>query len=172
MKEGEIPILIWLSTLYLHCTCTLKGWKNLAENKEEKKDAALEWKKLLCTIWSNKRRTWNLQRKQSQAPFIATCCWYDGNSNSLAKENNLDYLWLFPLLSRKAFFFSRGSTSGSCSGVCGWRCAKRFVTVEPKFPKKPPLQNFKTQKPSNTFSVESCRTGRALLKSFLKQQST
>ena len=52
------------------------------------------------------------------------------------------------------------------------KMCKRFVTAEPKFPKKRPLQNFKTQKPSNTLSVESCRTGKALLKSFLKQQST
>lgn len=105
MKEGEIPVLFCLSTLYLHCTCTLKGWKNLAENKEEKKAAALKMQeKLLCITWSTKR-TCNLQRKQSQAPLIATCCWWDGNSNSLAKRNHLDYLWLLPLLSRKACFY-------------------------------------------------------------------
>lgn len=171
MKEGKIPVLIWLSTPYLHCTCTLKGWKNLAENKE-KKDAALKkWKKLLSTVWSNRRRICNLQRKQSQAPSIATCCGCDGNSNSGAKQNNLDCLWSFPLQSTETFILKRKHLWVLFWGLCLKMC-KHFVTVGHKFPRKPLLQNFKTEKTGNTFSAGSCRTGKALLKSFLKQQST
>lgn len=122
MKEGKIPVLIQLSTPYLHCTCTLKGWKNLAENKE-KKDAALKMKE--AAVWSN-RRICNLQRKQSQAPSIATCCACDGNSNSGAKQKNLNCLWLFPLQSREVFFLKRKHFWVS-SGVCAWRCVSIWL---------------------------------------------
>ena len=33
------------------------------------------------------------------------------------------------------FFFSRGSPSGSCSGVCGWRCASALLLRNPDSPR-------------------------------------
>lgn len=74
------------------------------------------------------------------------------------------------LYNQEKSFSSRGSTSGSCSEVWAWRCASTF-TVEHKFHRKPLLQNFKPEKPGNNFSAGSCRTGRVLLKSLLKQWS-
>lgn len=127
MKEGEIPVLTWLSTLYLPCTCTLKGWKKLAENKEEKKDAALEMKEAAVYHLVKQETDLPLAEETKPSSTHCYCCWYDGNSNSLAKENNLDYLWLFPLLSRKVFFSQEEAPLGSCSGVCGWRCASALL---------------------------------------------
>lgn len=137
----KIPVLIWLLTSYLHCICTLKGWKKLSEKKENK-DAALKMKEA-AIVWSN-RRICNLHRKQSQAPSIATCCVCDGNSSSGAKENNLDCLWLFPLQPRETLFLKRKHLWVLFWGLCLKMC-EHFVTVEHKFLRKPLLQNFKTK---------------------------
>lgn len=171
MKEGEIPTLIWLSTLYLHCPCTLKRVKKPGWKQRRKKGCSPRNEKLLYSIWANERRTCrgNKANLHSLLPAVdmmeIAIFWLN--------RTTLTTCGYFHYYQEKRFFIfpQEEAPLGRVLGLWLKMC-KRFVTVEPKFPKKPPLQNFKTQKPSNTFSVESCRMQRALLKPFLKQQST
>lgn len=115
MKEGKIPVLIWLSTPYLHCTCTLKGWKNLAENKE-KKDAALKMKEAAdcCLVKQEKDLEPAEETKPSSVHHYLLWVWW--NNNSGAKLNNLDCLCLFPLQSRETFFLQEEAPLGPVLG--------------------------------------------------------
>lgn len=169
MKEGKIPVLIWLLTSYLHCICTLKGWKKLAENKE-KKNAALKMKEAAVHCLVKQK---DLQPAQETKPSSIHhyLLWVWWKQQLWAKQKNFDCLCLFPLQSRKFFFLKRKHLWVLFWGLCLKMC-EHFDTVEHKFPRKPLLQNFRIEKPGNTFSTGSCRTGKALLKPFLKQQST
>lgn len=171
MKEGKIPVLIWLSTPYLHCTCTLKGWKNVAENKE-KKDAALKNERSCCLLSGQTGEGFATCRgnKAKLHPSLPAVGVMETATLGL-NRTTLTACGHF-LYNQQKLLSSRGSTSGSCSGVCAWRCASTLLLWDTNSPGKPLLQNFKTEKTGNTFSAGSCRTGKALHKSFLKQQST
>lgn len=76
-EGGKIPALIWLSTSYLHCTCTLKGWKDLAENKE-KKDAALKMKEaaVYCLVKQEKDLQPAEETKPSSIHYYLLWVWW------------------------------------------------------------------------------------------------
>lgn len=69
MKEGEIPILIWLCICIAHTH--LKGWKKLAENEEEKKDAALEMKE--AAVYHLVKQEKDLQLAEETKPSSIHC---------------------------------------------------------------------------------------------------
>lgn len=171
MKEGKIPVLIWLSTPYLHCTCTLKGWKNLAENKE-KKDAALKMEEAAVSLSGQTGEGFATCRGNKAKPHSSVLAVGVMETATLRLNRTTLTTCGYFLYNQGKPFSSGGSTSGSCSGVCALKMCKHFVTVEHRFPRKLLLQNFKTKKPGNTFSAESCRTGKALLESLLKQEGT
>lgn len=142
-----------LNSICIARVCS-KSEKNWQKTKKKKRMQPQGWKKLLCAIWSTKR-TSNLQKKQSQAPFVATCCRRDGNSKSLGNGT-----W----------------TAWGCFGLCQitshlrrkhlWvlfcglqlKMCQRSVKAEPKFFKKPPLQNFQP-KHGSAFRTDSCGAG-------------
>lgn len=159
---GRNPILIWLLTLYLHCTCTWKGWKKLAEN-EEKKAAALELTEAAvhCLV----KQEEDSQLAEETKPSSVRCCWHDGNSNSLAKQNHPDYLQLLPPL--KVFSSSRGSASGSCAGAVA-EDVQALCYCGTQTPRETSPAGCQHKTPG-ILCAESCRTGGALLTS-LKQQ--
>lgn len=157
--------LNFIFALHMHIKRVKKtGWKQRKEGcspKNERSCCPLSGQtEGLATCTGNKAKL-----------HPSTCCGCDGNSNSGAKQKNLDCLCLFPLQSRETFLLKRKHLWVLFWGLCLKMC-EHFVIVEHKFPRKPLLQNFKIEKPGNTFSTGSCRTGKALLKPFFKQQST
>lgn len=151
--QGRVPALIWLSTLYLHCTCTLKERKNLAENEEEKKDAALGMEAAAVCQQTGRGNNAKLPASLPALVMDLASLWRNATSGTACGSL---------LLSRKASI-PKGSASGSwpvaedVRALCYCRSHRRNLHC----------------KISNTLKlpVQSCTPGRALLKSFLMQQS-
>lgn len=170
MKEGKIPVLIWLSTPYLYCTCTLKGWKNLAENKE-KKDAALKNERSCCLLSGQTGEGFATCRgnKAKLHPLLSAVGVMETVTLGLDRTT-LTACGYF-LYNQQKLLSSRGSTSGSFSGVCAWRCAITLLLWDINSPGSLRYRISK-QKNQAIFSVQGVAgQGRLCLSPFLNNRA-